>query len=88
VRPAPGYWGNHIHQIDGAAFAQYMDTSAVKPSNHVLANHLHMPIDIHRDGQFMLDTKGLSDLELVIDAGDTNPLRVIPCEIVSSSDRG
>ena len=86
--PAPGYWGNHIHQIDGGSFAQYMDSSAVKASNHILANHLWLPLDIHRDGEFILDTQGLSDLELVIDAGDTNPLRVIPCEIVKSADRG
>lgn len=88
LMPPPGYWGSHIHQIDGASFAQYMDTSPTKPSNHILSNHLHMPIDIHRDGQFELNTRGLSDLELVIDAGDTNPIRVIPCEIVSSADRG
>ncbi|MCK4958172.1 MAG: hypothetical protein KAT00_02205 [Planctomycetes bacterium] len=86
--PAPGYWAGHIHQQDAAAFAQYQDSSAVKPGNHVLSNHLWMPIDINRDGEFALDTRGLSDLELVIDAGDTNPLRVIPCEIVSAGDRG
>lgn len=86
--PAPGYWAAHTHQTDEAAFAQYDDTSANKPANHVLSNHLWLPIDINRDGEFALDTRGLSDLELVIDAGDTNPLRVIPCEMVSSADRG
>ena len=86
--PAPGYWAGHNHQQDAASYAQYLDSSAVKPGNHVLSNHLWLPIDINRDGEFALDTRGLSDLELVIDAGDTNPLRVIPCEMVSSADRG
>lgn len=85
--PAPGYWGNHIHQQDAAAFAQYQDSSAVKPANHILSNHIHLPIDVNVDGEFILDTKGLSDLELVINAGDTNPLRVLPCEIVSAAER-
>lgn len=86
--PAPGYWAAHTHQTDQASFTQYDDTSANKPSNHVLSNHLWMPLDINRDGEYALDTRSLSDLELVIDVGDTNPLRVIPCEIVAASDRG
>lgn len=86
--PAPGYWAGHLHQTDAATFSQFDDTALVKPGNHVLSNHLWLPIDIHRDGEFALDTRGLSDLELVIDAGDTNPLRVIPCEMVSAADRG
>lgn len=85
--PAPAFWGEHIHQIDGAAFAQYMDTSAVKPVTHVMGLYLHMPFDFDLSGNFALQTQGLSDLELVITAGDTNPLRVIPCEIVEASNR-
>lgn len=82
LRPPPGYWGYHIHQIDGAAFAQYMDTSAVKADDHVLKQHLLVPFDIFRDGRYILETRGLSDLVLRIYAGDTNELRVIPCEII------
>lgn len=84
-RAAPGYLGNHIHQIDGAAFAQYMDSSANKPSNHILSNHLHVPFDINQDGKFILDAKGLSSFVLRIQAGDTNALRCVPCEIVDAS---
>lgn len=87
LMPAPGYYGSHLHQSDGAAYAQYADTSVVKADNHVLANYLLMPFDVRRDGHFALETQGLSDLELVIAAGDTNPLRVIPCELVEASQR-
>lgn len=83
----PGAYGNHIHQIDGAAYAQYMDTSAVKPSHHTLAHYLWMPFDVLHDGLYALETQGLSDLEIVLVAGDTNPLRVIPCELVEAANR-
>lgn len=86
IRPAPGYWGYHVHQLDDASFAQYMDTSAVKAEDHVLKQHLHLPIDIHRDGQFILDTKGASNLVCRIDVGSADAIRVIPCEIVASGE--
>lgn len=83
--PAPGFWGNHVHQMDAAAFAQYDDVSANKPSNHILANHLHVPFDIHQDGDFLLDARALSSFVLRFQAGDTNAMRCIPCEIVEAS---
>ena len=86
-RAAPGYHAAHIHQIDGAVFAQYMDTSAVKPVNHILSNHLHLPFDVNGDLAFALDAKGLSSFAVRIQAGDTNPIRVIPCEIIEAVRR-
>jgi len=76
----------HIHQIDGAAFAQYMDTAAVKYANDMCAPHLLWDFDPLRDDQYLLDTRGSSDVVARIYAGDTNALRVLPCELIGSSE--
>jgi len=80
----PGDWGSHIHQCDGAAYAQYMDISAVKQADHPLAHYLHLPFDIHGDGEFGLDTSGAESLVVRIDAGDTEAIRCLPCELVAA----
>jgi len=85
MRYAPGYHGSHVHRLTAAAFAQWDDTSAVIPADHVLSNHLHLPFDIFRDGRYALQTLGKSDVVLRIDAGDTGAIRVIPVEIVKSA---
>jgi len=82
---SPGYHGFHTHRLLEAAYAQWDDTSAVIPEHHVLSHHLHLPFDIFRDGLFSLKTRGASDVVLRIDAGDTNPIRCIPCEVVKSA---
>lgn len=87
LRAAAGYWGNHIHQLDGAAYAQYMDSGAVKASNHILANHLLVPFDVRRDGVHILRTDDAKDLCIRIKAGDTNEIRCIPCEVVAVGAR-
>lgn len=86
-RAAPGYWGSHTHQTDGAIFAQFADVTAVDAADHILSNHLHVPFDVTGDGIYILQTAGLSGLKLRIDAGNTSALRVIPCEIVSAARR-
>ena len=87
LRAAPGYWGNHVHQLDGAAYAQYMDTSAVKPANHILDHHILVPFDVRRDGMHILRTDDAKDLNIRIKAGDLNEVRVIPCEVVAVGAR-
>ncbi len=87
LRAAPGYWGSHIHQQDAGAFAQYYDQSAVKPGNHIIPNHLLVPFDVRRDGEHILKTDDANDLNIRIDAGDTNLVRVNPCEVVAVSAR-
>lgn len=75
--------GYHIHQIDGATYAQYMDTSVVKYRNDRSIQHKWWDFDPMRDGTFLFDTAGLSDLVARIYAGDTSALRVLPCELVA-----
>jgi hypothetical protein len=82
--PPPIAHGYHIHQLDGATYAQYMDTSVVKYRNDRCIQHLLWDFDPNRDGMYLLDTKGASDVVARIYAGDTNALRVLPCELVSS----
>lgn len=81
---APGYHGYHVHRLTAAAFAQWDDTSMAIPADHVISNHLHLPFDIFRDGNYALQTLGKSDVIVRIDAGDTGDIRVIPVEIVTS----
>jgi hypothetical protein len=83
--PPPIAHGYHIHQLDGATYAQYMDTSVVKYRNDRSTQHLWWDFDPTNDDEYLLDTAGLSDLVARLYAGDTNPLRVLPCELVGSS---
>lgn len=76
--------GYHFHQIDGAAYAQYMDTAVVKYRNDRSIQHLFVDFDPTRDGEYIFETAGLSDLVARISAGDTNALRVLPLEIVGA----
>lgn len=87
LRAAPGYHGSHTHDLADASYAQYMDTSPPDPVNHILSNHLLVPFDVRRDGVHILRTDDAKDLDIRIDAGDTNAVRVNPCEIVSISAR-
>ena len=75
--------GYHFHQIDGAAYAQYMDTTVVKYRNDRAIQHLIWDFDPNRDDMYLLDTVGASDIVARIYAGDTSALRVMPCELVS-----
>jgi len=85
LRCPPGYWGYHVHRLTAAAFAQWDDTSAAIPADHIINCHLHLPFDIFRDGVYALETRGKSDVILRVDAGDTEAIRCIPVEIVESS---
>lgn len=87
MRAAPGYWGNHVHQLDDAAYAQYMDTAAVKPAEHILSHHLLVPFDVRRDGVHILRTDDAKDLHIRITAGDLEEVRVLPCEVVAVGAR-
>jgi len=74
--------GYHIHQIDGATYAQYMDTGVVKYRNDRTLQHLWWDFDPTRDGLYLLNTAGKSDVVARLYAGDTSALRVLPCELV------
>lgn len=75
--------GYHIHQLDGATYAQYMDTSVVKYRNDRSIQHLMWDFDPTGDGLYLLNTQGASDIVARLYAGDTEALRVLPCELVS-----
>jgi len=74
--------GYHFHQLDEAAYAQYMDTSIVKYRNDRCIQHLWLEFDPNRDDMYLLQTAGKSDIVARIYAGDTSALRVIPCELI------
>jgi len=84
MRAAPGYWGSHTH---------YTVTTTISsqniPSNHLLACYSHLPFDIFKDGEFALQTAGMSDVVLRINTrfaiAAASTARVIPCEIVTTT---
>lgn len=80
----PTEHGYHIHQIDGATYAQYMDTSVVKYRNDRSIQHLFWDFDPTDDGLYLLNTRGASDIVARLYAGDTSAIRVLPCELVAA----
>lgn len=79
--------GYHIHQLDAAAYAQYMDTSVVKYRNDRTLQHLWWDFDPTRDDEYLIDTAGFSQFVARLYAGDTNALRVLPCELLATPIR-
>lgn len=85
MRAAPGYHGYHTHKLIGAAYVAGEQESAPKPANHIIPNHLHLPFDIFRNGEYALKTAGASDVVLRVDCGDKGDIRCIPVEVVQSA---
>ncbi len=82
---APGYYAKHEHILRSASYAQFDRTGTVMPANHTADDMLHLPFDIHRDGEFILETAGKSSVVCRINAGVADAIRVIPCEIVAAA---
>ena len=82
----PTAHGYHIHQLDGATYAQYMDTSVVKYRNDRTIQHLWWDFDPTREGEYLIDTKGFSQFVARVYAGDTSALRVLPVELMGASE--
>lgn len=82
----PTEHGYHIHQIDGATYAQYMDTGVVKYRNDRSIQHLWWDFDPTRNGEYLINTRGFSQFVARLYAGDQNALRVLPCELLKSSE--
>lgn len=74
--------GHHYHQFDAAAYAQWDFTDEALYRNNMLCQYALWEFDPLRDSQYLLQTAGRSDVVARIYAGDTNALRVIPCELI------
>lgn len=80
--PGINPFDDHHHlENSGGAYAQYADTASAEQDDHILAQYGLIDFDPLDDGSYLLDTAGLADLKLRIDAGDTNAVRVIPVEV-------
>ncbi len=86
LRPAPGYWGLHTHDIL-TALAVGDPTSINDPKDHILSNHLLVPFDVRRDGVHILKADDTKDLKIRISPDDQLAVRVIPCEVVAVGAR-
>lgn len=83
MRATPGYWYGHTHFTPAG-----VGVAHVIADDHLLQCYSHLPFDIHRDGEFTLETAGKSDavLRIGVDAGAASlAVRVIPCEIVAAA---
>ncbi len=80
----PGAWGEKLHLSDVAAvYTQNQDTAAEEQVNTDVNNYAFMDFMPLKDDSYLIDTKGKSRVNVRIVAGDTNPLRVIPVEVMS-----
>jgi len=78
----PVFYDDHIHASDmAAAYTQYQDTNPAERAIDKLGHYMLMDLDPTDDGLYILETAGLSDLKLRIDAGDTNAIRILPVEL-------
>jgi len=76
-------WSEKIHLENAAtAYTQNADTAAEEQVNTALVNHAYLDFSPDNRDDFLLDTAPLSGLKLAIAAGDTNPTRITPVELV------
>ncbi|GAH19848.1 unnamed protein product, partial [marine sediment metagenome] len=81
MRCPPGFWFGHQHYQSAVSSLSGWQL----PGNDLLKEYLHLPFDISRDGRYILETAGKSDVILRVNvdtAGEDKKIRVIPCEIV------
>ena len=78
----PIFYDDHVHASDlAAAYTQYQDTAGAERGDNLLANYALMDFDPTDDGTYLLETVGLSDLKVRIDAGDQEQIRLLPVEV-------
>jgi len=78
-----GNWGEKFHMENlAAAYAQNADTATEEQDDSDISNYALMNFGIKIPEDFLLDSKGLSRFHLRIAAGDTNPLRILPIELL------
>lgn len=74
----------HQHQLVATPPAQFDMTGPVLYRNDWTLQHMWWDFDPLRDGTYLLDTAGASDIVARIYAGAQDALRVLPCELVAS----
>jgi len=86
-RCAPaGAWGEKIHLENSAtAYTQNADTNAEEACDTALNNHAYMDFAPGGNDDFILGTADLAGLKLEVTAGDTNPTRITPVELMKAS---
>lgn len=77
-------YDDHIHLENVAGtYSQNADTAAAEQDDGINAQYLYLDLDPTKDGTYHLNTQGIGELKLRVNAGDTNELRVIPVEMVT-----
>lgn len=69
---------------EAATYTQNADTATEEADDSDLSNYQFLNLGINMPADYVIDTAPLSSLKLRITAGDTNPLRVIPVELVAA----
>jgi len=81
-----GNWSEKIHLENSAsAYTQNADTAAEEAANTALCNYSYLNFDPANDDNYLLDTAALAGLKLEVTAGDTNPTRITPVELMKAS---
>jgi len=84
-----GVTQEHIHLENTAgAYAQNVDTGGMRIVGHPLANYVWLDLDPSRDMSYAIDARSIARVVLRVNAGDTQPVRVIPQEVIYLSENG
>jgi hypothetical protein len=71
----------HMENL-AAAYTQNVDTATEEAANSDLSNYYFLNFGINLATDYTIDTAPLAGLKVRITAGDTNPVRVLPIELV------
>jgi hypothetical protein len=79
----------HIHLENTAgAYAQNADTGAVRTVAHQLRQYVWVDLDPSRDLSYAIDARNIARVVLRVNAGDVQPVRVIPQEMIFLAENG
>lgn len=77
-------YDEHFHlENTNATYSQNADTAAAEQDDGINAQYQFIDFDPTHDLVYALDTGGIGELKLRIDAGDTNELRAVPIERIT-----
>lgn len=73
----------HIHTSDvAAAYTQFQATGPMRVVAHPLRQYAFIDFDPTHDLRYAIDAREIARVTLRVNAGDTQPVRVLPCEVI------
>jgi len=83
--PANAFAEKFHRENTDTSYVSGADTATEEADDSNLSNYQFMNLGINMPADYIIDTAPLSEIKVRITAGDANPLRVIPIEIVAAA---